>query len=110
VLAHYHQVRSRGSWHPRCTRRFPWTPTNGPSSFAGNGGFSSASHHLGLLCLLLLPFGLTGCLSNSYYVPRDELARLSALPPEERWQSVRAIQEINGDDYPPNDEVLLERG
>lgn len=53
---------------------------------------------------LLAPLSLAGCLSNSYYVERDELARLSALGPEERWQSVRATQRIGGEDDPPTPE------
>jgi hypothetical protein len=57
--------------------------------------------------VLLCPFILLGCLSNSYNIHRDELVRLSALASEERWQSVRALQRIGGDDYPPSDEALL---
>jgi hypothetical protein len=44
---------------------------------------------------------LVGCLSNSYNVPHDELARLSSLPPEDRWESIRATQRIGGEDNPP---------
>jgi hypothetical protein len=50
---------------------------------------------------LLSPCFLVGCLSNSYTVERGELARLAALEPDERWQSVRAVQRVGGDDYPP---------
>ncbi len=53
------------------------------------------------LLSLLCPFALVGCLSNSYLVEHDELARLSAVGPDERWQSVRATQRIGGEDNPP---------
>jgi hypothetical protein len=62
---------------------------------------------LALLCSLWFPIFLSGCLSNSYYVRRDELVRLSTLEPQDRWQSVRAVQEINGDDYPASDDSAL---
>jgi hypothetical protein len=63
--------------------------------------------HLAVLSLLLCPHFLLGCLSNSYYVERDELQRLSALPPEARWQSVRAVQRIGGEDNPPVDDSAV---
>ncbi|HEX9297911.1 MAG TPA: hypothetical protein VF881_18850 [Polyangiaceae bacterium] len=56
---------------------------------------------LAYVASLLSPFLLGGCLSNSYAVERGELMRLAALEPEERWQSVRAVQRVGGDDYPP---------
>jgi hypothetical protein len=46
-----------------------------------------------------------GCLSNSYYVQRDELRRLATLSPDERWQSVRAVQRIGGDDNPTDENM-----
>jgi hypothetical protein len=63
--------------------------------------------HFAVLSLLLCPQFLSGCLSNSYYVERDELQRLSALPPESRWQSVRAVQRIGGEDNPPVDDSAV---
>jgi hypothetical protein len=45
----------------------------------------------------------SGCLSNSYRIRQDELVRLSQLPPEQRWQAVRAVQHLAGSDTPPND-------
>jgi hypothetical protein len=54
--------------------------------------------------LAVLPLG---CLSNSYVVHHDELARLAAVAPESRWESVRAVQQVGGDDYPPDDDAFL---
>ncbi len=62
---------------------------------------------LAVLSLFLGPILLLGCLSNSYYIERDELQRLSSLPPESRWQSVRAVQRIGGDDNPPVDDSAV---
>ncbi len=36
----------------------------------------------------------TGCLSNEYRIPRAELQRLASLPPDERGQRVRLVQEM----------------
>jgi hypothetical protein len=36
----------------------------------------------------------TGCLSNEYRIPKDELARVVQLPPEARGQRVRVLQEV----------------
>src|SRR5262249_48663349 len=47
-----------------------------------------------------------GCLSNSYVVQHDELTRLAALEPDDRWASVRAVQRIGGDDYPPENDTF----
>ncbi|HEY3593042.1 MAG TPA: hypothetical protein VGL13_04190, partial [Polyangiaceae bacterium] len=44
---------------------------------------------------------LTGCLSNSYVVQHDELARLATVDPASRGASIRAVQQIGGDDDPP---------
>jgi hypothetical protein len=63
--------------------------------------------NLAVLSLLLCPLLLLGCLSNSYYIERDELQRLSSMPPEERWQSVRAVQRMGGDDNPPEDDSAI---
>jgi hypothetical protein len=64
-------------------------------------------HVVAAFCFLLCPLLLLGCLSNSYYVQRDELQRLAATPPESRWQSVRAVQRIGGDDNPPVDDSYV---
>ena len=44
--------------------------------------------------MVLAAFGLTtsGCLSHEYRVSRDELVRLSQLPPEGRSQRVKVVQ------------------
>ena len=44
-----------------------------------------------------------GCLSNSYAIRQDELVRLAQLPPDQRWQAVRAVQHVGGSDDPPED-------
>ena len=51
---------------------------------------------------LFSPLAVMGCLSNSYSIDRGELMRLSALEADQRWESVRAVQRIGGDDYPPD--------
>jgi hypothetical protein len=55
--------------------------------------------------LLLLAWTAGGCLSNSYVVKSDELVRLANTDPQERWQSVRAVQRIGGNDDPPPDDT-----
>jgi hypothetical protein len=57
-----------------------------------------------LFALCTVPFVFLGCLSNSYVVEHGELERLSALQADERAVSVRAVQRIGGDDYPPDGE------
>jgi len=42
-----------------------------------------------------------GCAANSYQIPPGELARLAQVPPEQRGQHVRVIQEVMGSDVPP---------
>jgi hypothetical protein len=37
---------------------------------------------------------LSGCLSNEYVIPANELARIVELPPQSRGQQVRVVQEI----------------
>jgi hypothetical protein len=66
--------------------------------------------NLAVLSLFFCPLFALGCLSNSYYVERDELQRLSSLPPESRWESVRAVQRIGGSDNPPDDDSAIGRG
>ena len=36
----------------------------------------------------------TGCISNEYVIPRDELRRLAVTPPEQRGQQVHVIQDL----------------
>jgi hypothetical protein len=36
----------------------------------------------------------TGCISNEYLIPRQELVRLTTIPPEVRGQEVRVVQEL----------------
>lgn len=41
-----------------------------------------------------LSYACGGCLSNEYVIPKQELARLAQLPPEQRGQSVQVVQNI----------------
>jgi hypothetical protein len=41
-----------------------------------------------------LSYACGGCLSNEYVIPKQELARLAQLPPEQRGQSVQIVQTI----------------
>jgi hypothetical protein len=52
---------------------------------------------------LLLPLALAspGCLSSSYRVTSDELARIARVAPEQRWQTVRVTQGLLDSDHPP---------
>jgi hypothetical protein len=45
---------------------------------------------------------LCGCLTSVHVIPREELMRLSSLPPEERGKQVRVIQGFTGADEPPD--------
>jgi hypothetical protein len=50
-----------------------------------------------LTALVALAFAVqatTGCLSNEYHIPKDELARVVQLPPQARGQRVRVLQEV----------------
>lgn len=42
----------------------------------------------------------TGCVANSYQIPRGDLQRLAAAPPEARAERVRVIQEVGGTSVP----------
>jgi hypothetical protein len=58
-----------------------------------------------LVALAFMVQATTGCLSNEYRIPKDELARVVQLPPEARGQRVRVLQEVGerrGDAIPPN--------
>ena len=52
---------------------------------------------------LRLPLALllTGCLTSTHIVPRGELQRLAAMPPEERGREVRVIQGFANSEAPP---------
>lgn len=54
-----------------------------------------------LPALLTAAISSAGCLSNTYQVPRTELARLAALPPEVRGASVEVEQELFGSELEP---------
>jgi hypothetical protein len=41
-----------------------------------------------------LSYACGGCLSNEYVIPKQELARLAQIPPEQRGQNVQIVQEI----------------
>ena len=41
-----------------------------------------------------LSYACSGCLSNEYVIPRAELARIAQLPPEQRGQRVRVVQDL----------------
>lgn len=53
------------------------------------------------LAVVLVAALITGCGANSYQIPRAELARLAATPPEQRGEHVRVIQDIVRSDLPP---------
>ncbi len=59
------------------------------------GGAVRAAHRL--LALFTLAFFApiaTGCISNEYVIPRQELHRLTTVPPEQRGQQVHVIQDL----------------
>ena len=51
---------------------------------------------------------LGGCLATTYKIPRGELARLAATPPEARGAEVRVVQELEGETPPPTQPVSAE--
>lgn len=53
-----------------------------------------------LVSLMLLGYATSGCLSNSYRIPKQELARIAALPPPARGERVRIVQELGEDRVP----------
>jgi hypothetical protein len=59
------------------------------------------------LCLAAatLASSATGCLTASYKISGAELARLTTLPPEQRGQQVRVVQELSASDVDPADPV-----
>lgn len=58
--------------------------------------------------ILLVGLLLGGCLQSTYHVRADELARLATLPPEDRGERIRSVQELGTrPDAPPADDVEL---
>ncbi len=60
------------------------------------------------LAIVLAGSLLSGCGANSYRIPRGELARLAATPPEARGARVRVIQDLIENDAPAADPVTGE--
>jgi hypothetical protein len=57
---------------------------------------------------ILVAVLLGGCLQSTYHVRSDELARLATLPPEDRGERIRSVQELGTrPDAPPADDVEL---
>ena len=48
----------------------------------------------GLFTLAFFAPIATGCISNEYVIPREELRRLTRCPPEQRGQQVHVIQDL----------------
>lgn len=61
------------------------------------------------LTALLMPLSIASpaCLSSSYRVAPDELARLARTAPEQRWQAVRVTQRMLDSDRPPASTTAL---
>lgn len=57
---------------------------------------------LRLLTGLLVASLASGCLSNTYEIPHDEVQRLTRTPPAERGQKVRAVQRFETSRQPPD--------
>ena len=58
-----------------------------------------------LVALAFTVQATTGCLSNEYRIPKNELARVVQLPPEARGQRVRVLQDVGerrSEAIPPN--------
>jgi len=54
-----------------------------------------------LLSLLGLALASTGCLSSSYRLDKGELSKLSQMPPEQRGNRVKVVQNIGASEGPP---------
>jgi len=59
------------------------------------------------LCALFLALA-TGCGTTSYKIPAAELQRLASLPPAQRGQSVRVVQQLSDADVGPPQPVSAE--
>lgn len=53
------------------------------------------------ILVLLAAVAASGCLSSSHEIPREELFALTELPPEERGEEVRVVQNLGHQDEPP---------
>jgi hypothetical protein len=63
----------------------------------------------GLLAAAFFVQVTSGCLSNEYRIPNDELRRLAGLPPDARGQNVRVVQQLGerrGDAIDPDEGAL----
>jgi hypothetical protein len=60
-------------------------------------GFVMLHLRLAIACLTLVCFS-AGCLGSSFSISQDELARLASLPPEQRGQAVRVVQNFSSGD------------
>jgi hypothetical protein len=58
------------------------------------------SPHLTLLVGAAFLLHATGCLSNQYVIPREELVRIAALPPAERGARVMVLQGVGDREQP----------
>ncbi|MFO0630045.1 MAG: hypothetical protein U0325_31080 [Polyangiales bacterium] len=57
--------------------------------------------------LLAVALHGAGCLSSRYSVRAEALQQLASQPPETRWQRVRVVQGIGGDEAPPEAGVTV---
>jgi hypothetical protein len=64
----------------------------GRSSWCRSSGFSERT--VGLIALAFFVQFTTGCLSNEYRIPSDELQRLAQTPPEIRGHHVHIVQSL----------------
>jgi len=58
---------------------------------------------VGLASLLV-----SGCVSQTYRIPQDELMRLAQTPPEQRGQQVRVVQNLSNAEEPPDAPVVTD--
>jgi hypothetical protein len=54
------------------------------------------------VALLAVAVTASACASSGHTIPRRELMALSQLPPEQRGERVRVVQNLGGDDSPPD--------
>jgi hypothetical protein len=87
-----------------------WTTRrrNPAASDLQTSGHSIRIHSFSRGALFLVSTLLVGCLQSTYHVRDDELARLATLPPEDRGERIRSVQELGTrPDAPPADDVEL---
>jgi len=58
------------------------------------GAVRAARRLVGLFTLAFFAPIATGCISNEYVIPQDELRRLAVTPPEQRGQQVHVVQDL----------------